>query len=70
VLIVEDDGQGFSLGDQIDASAIGLMGIRERASLLGGSMELETAPEKGTTLIVRIPLAVGGGGVRYLTKNE
>jgi two-component system, chemotaxis family, CheB/CheR fusion protein len=64
VLIIEDDGQGFSLGDQIDASAIGLMGIRERASLLGGSMELETAPEKGTTLIVRVPLTVGGGGVR------
>ena len=60
VLIIEDNGQGFSLGDQIDASAIGLMGIRERASLLGGSMELETAPEKGTTLIVRIPLTVGG----------
>ena len=70
VLIIEDDGQGFSLEDQIDASAIGLMGIRERASLLGGSMELETAPEKGTTLIVRVPLAVGGAGVRYLTKNE
>ena len=64
VLIIEDDGKGFSLGDQIDASAIGLMGIRERASLLGGSMELETAPEKGTTLIVRIPLTVGGGGVK------
>jgi len=60
VLIVEDDGHGFSLGDQIDASAIGLMGIRERASLLGGSMELESAPEKGTTLIVRVPLTVEG----------
>jgi len=61
VLIVEDNGRGFSLDDQTDASAIGLTGIRERASLLGGSMELETAPDKGTTLIVRIPLAVGVG---------
>jgi signal transduction histidine kinase len=61
VLIVEDNGRGFSLDDQTDASAIGLTGIRERASLLGGSMELETAPDKGTTLIVRIPLNVGVG---------
>ena len=60
-VFIEDDGKGFSLEDQPDTSAIGLMGIRERVSLLGGSMELETEPEKGTTLIVRIPLTVGGG---------
>jgi two-component system CheB/CheR fusion protein len=59
VLIVEDDGKGFSFDDQRDPSSIGLTGIRERASLLGGSMELESEPEKGTTLIVRIPLEGG-----------
>jgi len=70
LLIVEDNGKGFSLDDETDASAIGLTGIRERASLLAGSMELESEPEKGTTLIVRVPLSVGGKGVTYLTKNE
>lgn len=70
VLIVEDNGKGFSVDNQRDASAIGLTGIRERASLLGGSMELESEPEKGTTLIVRIPLNVGGGSIwNTLPKN-
>lgn len=60
VLIVEDNGQGFA-GDVDRASEdgpdsdLGFIGMRERAALLGGRLELETAPGKGTTLIVQLP---------------
>lgn len=36
---------------------LGLVGMRERASLIGGEVEIETAPGKGTTIFVRVPIA-------------
>ena len=57
-LIVEDDGVGFdSEAERSDAERLGLTGIRERAALIGGSLEIETAPNKGTTLYIRIPVS-------------
>lgn len=65
-LIVEDDGKGFDaeavaaeMGEG-GAQRLGLSGIRERLSLLGGSLNVETAPGSGTALFVRIPLASEG----------
>jgi PAS domain S-box-containing protein len=59
-LSVQDDGPGIAAADwekQIDHSKhLGLSGIRERASLLGGSVELRSSPGQGTRLIVTIPL--------------
>jgi PAS domain S-box-containing protein len=58
-VIVEDDGSGFELADElmrIKRGSMGLTGIRERVALIGGDFELESAPGKGTTLFVRIPL--------------
>jgi PAS domain S-box-containing protein len=61
-VIVEDDGQGFDpkraarmRGE--GAPALGLLGIRERAALLGGTMQIESTPDCGTTLFVRVPIA-------------
>jgi signal transduction histidine kinase len=57
VLIVEDDGQGF----QIDCDLVerrrhfGLVSMRERAQLLGGEIEIESAPRRGTTVFLQIP---------------
>lgn len=54
-LTVDDNGVGFD----VDASAttrFGLMGIRERAALLGGTIQVESS-EAGTTLFVTLPLA-------------
>jgi signal transduction histidine kinase len=60
VLIVEDDGNGF-LQDETGPEygpcpSLGLLGIRERLGLVDGSLEIETSPGHGTTLLVRVPL--------------
>lgn len=58
-VIVEDDGRGLDpLADHGAAQngrQLGLLGIRERVDLLGGSMEVESTPAQGTTLFVRVP---------------
>jgi signal transduction histidine kinase len=38
------------------ARRLGLLGIRERLALVGGSLEIESSPGKGTTLFIRIPI--------------
>ena len=52
-LIVEDDGDGLPPHPQ---HGLGLISMRERTALLGGSFTLESSPERGTTLFVDIPL--------------
>jgi signal transduction histidine kinase len=56
VLIVEDNGSGF---DQENKSStiegIGLIGMRERANLIGGVLEIESVPTKGTTVFASVP---------------
>ncbi|HEY4724050.1 MAG TPA: sensor histidine kinase [Anaerolineae bacterium] len=64
-LWVEDDGCGFDLA-QISSQALslqrlGLLGIRERAELVGGRVTVDSAPGRGTRLEVHIPLAGMGG---------
>jgi signal transduction histidine kinase len=57
-MLVEDDGQGFDVGlaqDKEDQS-LGLVGMRERVNLLGGSFVIESVRGEGTTIRVRIPL--------------
>jgi len=62
-LIVEDDGCGFDPAAVAERAAseqrLGLAGMRERAALVGGTLELETRPGGGTTLFVRVPITPG-----------
>ena len=53
---VRDDGVGFDPA-QIGAGHYGLIGLRERARLIGGTLNIESAPGQGTTLKVRLPLS-------------
>jgi signal transduction histidine kinase len=53
--VIEDDGRGFEPGDQT-GPGLGLVGMRERVVLLGGRLEIESAPGAGTTLVVEVPL--------------
>lgn len=53
-LTVRDDGRGFDAG--APAAGFGLVGMRERVALLGGSLTLDSTPEKGTTVRVVLPV--------------
>ena len=56
VLIVEDDGEGFNPNLKKNRSqGLGLIGMQERAALLKGTFEIESAPKQGTTVFIRVP---------------
>jgi light-regulated signal transduction histidine kinase (bacteriophytochrome)/two-component sensor histidine kinase len=58
-MIIEDDGRGFSRHpglNNLPPNRLGLLGIRERLALVGGSLEVESLAGSGTTLFVRIPV--------------
>jgi signal transduction histidine kinase len=54
VAVVEDDGAGFDPSDT-RADAIGLSGMRERVSLAGGRLQVESSPGAGTTVVAEVP---------------
>jgi signal transduction histidine kinase len=58
---VRDDGTGFDPAGfhqpQESGRGLGLLGMRERAELFGGDVDIESGPGKGTTVRVRIPYA-------------
>lgn len=57
-LIIEDNGVGFdSSSVEQNHEGVGLIGMRERAALVGAEFEIETTPSRGTTIIVRAPIA-------------
>jgi len=59
VLLVEDNGVGFDMKREESPRALGLMGMRERAALVGGELKIASEVGKGTTVRVRIPLKSG-----------
>ena len=58
LLEVRDDGAGFDPGGDFGGH-FGLTSMRERAGRLGGTLTVESAPGRGTTVRVRLPLARG-----------
>jgi PAS domain S-box-containing protein len=56
-LMVEDNGRGIKSCEITDKKSLGLLGMRERAHLLGGEIEIRGLEGKGTTVAMRIPLA-------------
>ena len=57
-VVVEDEGVGFDPG--ASASGYGLFSIRERLNHLGGSMQIESRPGKGTRICLVAPITVTG----------
>jgi two-component system NarL family sensor kinase len=57
VLRVEDDGDGFD-PTVVAGDRFGLVGMQERARLLGGVLSVESAPGVGTAIVVRVPNGV------------
>jgi two-component system sensor histidine kinase UhpB len=68
VVVVEDDGEGFLVRDVLSSRlsnrGLGLFGMEERASLVGGEVSINSLPGKGTKVWVRVPLKRGEGEVR------
>jgi PAS domain S-box-containing protein len=67
LVVIEDNGKGFDVEAAMQPAGkgrrLGLLGMRERAALLDGTINVESAPGTGTTLFVRIPFeAVGENG--------
>ncbi|MGW8250561.1 MAG: GAF domain-containing protein, partial [Anaerolineales bacterium] len=60
ILEVRDDGRGFDIADIPGPSRHGLQGMRERAELIGADFQVTSRPTQGTTVRVRLPLAIMG----------
>ncbi|MBN1179429.1 MAG: GAF domain-containing protein [Anaerolineae bacterium] len=54
VVVVEDNGVGFDTG-VAQQKRLGLVGMRERAQMLGGTWTIESTPGRGTTMVVEVP---------------
>jgi len=61
LLTITDDGTGFDLAALEDSEGLGVAGMRERAALLGGDLDLKASPGKGTTVYFRVPLDAKNG---------
>jgi signal transduction histidine kinase len=63
VLVVEDNGRGFAIDDVWPdvVASLGLVSMRERAALVGGELTIESTPEFGTTITVRVPITDADG---------
>ncbi len=55
LLTVSDNGRGFSLDAPPGAGSFGLIGLRERALLVGGTVSIDSAPGRGTRVELRVP---------------
>ena len=63
---VEDNGRGFQLNEQgmpKRGAGLGLLGMRERVSIAGGSLAIDSAPGRGTRIAIQIPLNLAAATV-------
>ena len=61
ILRVQDDGVGMGrwpVGDS-SAESLGILGMQERAELLGGDLQIESRPGRGTTVTLHLPIRPG-----------
>lgn len=58
-IVVEDDGEGFDIDKVMEGAhekRLGLLGMQERTSLIGGKFTIESQPGDGTTIFLEIPV--------------
>jgi signal transduction histidine kinase len=55
-LVIEDDGRGFDVAAGPSETRLGILGMRERAAFIGGSMTVRSSVSHGTTLRISAPL--------------
>ena len=56
VLSVYDNGRGFQVDELATAPGYGVEGMRERARLVNGTIEIRSVPEQGTRVVLRVPV--------------
>lgn len=77
-LEIRDDGRGFDIERTVKGAVnrkhLGLLGIQERVSLVGGEMEIDSAQGSGTCLRVRVPLphrdSIGSSEAGFSSMNS
>jgi signal transduction histidine kinase len=57
-LVIQDDGKGFHPDKAIKEGGNGIHNMRERANLLRGSLEINSAPMKGTYISLNVPITI------------
>jgi len=63
ILVVEDDGHGFDVWrveTGLPGAKLGLLGMEERAGLVGGTLTVESRPGAGAAVFVEVPLGKTG----------
>jgi signal transduction histidine kinase len=55
-MVIRDNGKGFSPKNIAEKRTLGLLGMKERASTIGGKVEMRTEEGKGTTVTLRAPI--------------
>jgi two-component system, NarL family, sensor histidine kinase UhpB len=56
VATVEDDGRGFDVAAEMSSGGLGLFGMQERAGYVGGTVTIDSTPERGTRVRAMIPV--------------
>jgi len=73
-LTISDDGVGFDVAAALQRAAtgrsLGLVSMQERAVLLGGMIQFDSAPDRGTTILVRLPLATSREAARQIERRS
>ncbi len=65
ILTVRDNGKGITEREIADRKSLGILGMGERALLLGGEVAIMGLPGKGTTVTVEVPLKSSSGAARW-----
>ena len=56
LLLIEDDGAGYDEKKAAAKKTLGVLGMKERAAVMGGEYSISGKPGKGTTILVKVPL--------------
>lgn len=70
VLTLADNGEGFDLAGVRSTAGLGLVSMRERMHLLGGSFEITSKPGSGTKIQARVPLLKQRGSLAFTTVSS
>jgi signal transduction histidine kinase len=58
-LTIRDHGVGFVPEEVMKKNGLGLISIRERVALVGGTFSVLSKPQSGTEIVVRVPISLG-----------